>query len=146
MIQLKEEYKRSDTLLQQLTQVWESSVRATHLFLPEQDITAIKKCIPQYLTAVPLLITASDNNRPVAFIGLHENSIEMLFVDNDYRGQGIGKMLISHAINKYAANKVTVNKQNPQAVGFYEKMGFSVFKETPLDEQGRPYPLLYMTL
>ena len=39
---------------------------------------------------------------------------------------------------------VTVNEQNPQAIGFYEHMGFKVNKRTDLDEQGRPYPLLYM--
>ncbi|WP_418401612.1 hypothetical protein [Anaerotignum lactatifermentans] len=39
---------------------------------------------------------------------------------------------------------MTVNEQNPQAIGFYEHMGFSVYKRTDLDEQGNPYPLLYM--
>ncbi len=145
-MQLKEELYRPDALLQQLTQVWESSVRATHLFLPESDIIAIKKCIPQYLAAVPILITVSDNNKQIAFIGLQEDNIEMLFIDENYRGKGIGKILISYALNKYAADKVTVNKQNRQAIVFYEKMGFAVFKETPVDEQGRPYPLLYMAL
>lgn len=145
-MQLKEELNRPDALLQQLTQVWESSVRATHLFLPEADIIAIKKCIPQYLAAVPILITVSDNNKYIAFMGLQENNIEMLFIDENCRGKGIGKMLISYAVNKYAADKVTVNKQNRQAIGFYEKMGFAVFRETPVDEHGRPYPLLYMAL
>ena len=34
----------------------------------------------------------------------------------------------------------------PQARGFYERMGFKAFKRTGLDEQGYPYPLLYMEL
>ena len=32
----------------------------------------------------------------------------------------------------------------PQAVGFYEHMGFEAYKRTDLDEEGNPYPLLYM--
>ena len=40
--------------------------------------------------------------------------------------------------------RLTVNEQNPQAKGFYEHMGFHVYKRTELDEQGNPYPLLYM--
>ena len=28
--------------------------------------------------------------------------------------------------------------------GFYEYMGFSIYKRTESDEQGNPYPLLYM--
>ena len=31
-----------------------------------------------------------------------------------------------------------------QAVGFYEHMGFETHKRTELDEEGNPYPLLYM--
>lgn len=39
-----------------------------------------------------------------------------------------------------------VNEQNPQAVGFYEHMGFETYKRTDCDEEGNPYPLLYMNL
>ena len=38
----------------------------------------------------------------------------------------------------------SIKEQNPQAKGFYEHMGFQVYKRTDLDEQGNPYPLLYM--
>lgn len=39
-----------------------------------------------------------------------------------------------------------INEQNPLAKGFYEHMGFQVYKRTETDEQGRPYPVLYMRL
>ena len=35
---------------------------------------------------------------------------------------------------------MTVNEQNPQAVGFYEHMGFETYKRTDMDEEGNPYP------
>ena len=41
---------------------------------------------------------------------------------------------------------MTVNEQNPQAVGFYEHMGFETYQRTDHDEEGNPYPLLYMKL
>ncbi len=34
----------------------------------------------------------------------------------------------------------------PQAVGFYEHLGFETYKRTEHDEEGNPYPLLYMKL
>ena len=68
----------------------------------------------------------------------------MLFVSNEYRGQGVGKQLLQYGIENYSINELTVNEQNPRAKGFYEHMGFEVYKRTELDEQGNPYPLLYM--
>ena len=38
---------RPASLIKQLLAVWESSVRATHLFLSEDEIESIKKYVPQ---------------------------------------------------------------------------------------------------
>ena len=40
--------------------------------------------------------------------------------------------------------EVTVNEQNPEGFGFYEHLGFQTYKRTECDEEGNPYPLLYM--
>lgn len=40
---------------------------------------------------------------------------------------------------------VTVNEQNTGALAFYLKQGFTVSRRSPLDEQGRPFPILYLT-
>lgn len=34
----------------------------------------------------------------------------------------------------------------PQAAGFYQHLGFETYKRTDFDEEGNPYPLLYMRL
>lgn len=39
-----------------------------------------------------------------------------------------------------------MNEQNPQAKGFYEHLGFKVYKRNPIDEQGNQYPILFMHL
>ena len=57
---------------------------------------------------------------------------------------GIGRRLLEYGAEHYGIREVTVNEQNPQAVGFYEHLGFSVWKLTERDEEVGEYPLLYM--
>lgn len=131
--------------MEQLLLVWESSVRATHLFLSDVEIERIKIHVPQFLEEVPCLFLAEDEaGHPVAFMGLADRSLEMLFVASEMRGRGIGKRLLEYGIDNNSIETLTVNEQNSQARGFYEHMGFQVYKRTELDEQGDPYPLLYM--
>ena len=53
---------------------------------------------------------------------------------------------LEYGIREQGVREVTVNEQNPQAVGFYEHMGFETYQRTACDEEGNPYPLLYMKL
>ena len=139
--------KRTSALIQQLLIVWEKSVRATHLFLSEAEVENIKKYIPEALNEVAHLIIANDEEGcPIAFMGIEDEVLEMLFIIPEQRGKGLGKILLSLGIEKYGVKEITVNEQNPQAKGFYEHLGFEVYKRTDNDEQGDPYPLLYMRL
>ena len=47
---------RTSQLIQQLVNVWETSVRATHLFLSDAEIENIKQYVPQALQEIPQLI------------------------------------------------------------------------------------------
>lgn len=136
---------RNPLLIEQLLEVWESSVRATHMFLSENEIKNIKEYVPQALKEIPnLFVVENENGIPVGFMGIVGQHLEMLFISDKERGKGYGKELIKYGVEKYLVNDVAVNEQNPIAKGFYEHMGFKVYKRTELDEQGNPYPLLYM--
>ena len=140
-----EEKYRTPQLIAQLLKIWESSVKETHVFLSLDEINHIKQYVPQAVKGVPVLIIAkNENGNAVGFMGIADKTLEMLFIGNESRGQGIGKALLQYGMENYAINKLTVNEQNPLAKGFYEYMGFNVYKRTELDEQGNPYPLLYM--
>ncbi len=144
IIEVKE---RTEILVNQLLEVWEDSVKATHLFLSSGEIENIKKYVPQALKKVShLVIIENENNIPIAFIGIEDRKLEMLFIKNSERGNGLGKKLLNYGIENYSVNELAVNEQNPNAKGFYEYMGFKTYKRTELDEQGNPYPILYMKL
>lgn len=130
-----------------LLKIWESSVRATHDFLPDEDIEALSPLLENlYFPAVTLSIARLiEDGSIVGFVGVSDNRIEMLFVDAAQRGKGIGKVLLQHAIAQ-GADELDVNEQNPQAVGFYQQQGFVVMSRSEHDGQGRPYPLLHMKL
>ena len=136
---------RTPQLVGKLLDVWESSVRATHLFLSDAEVKSIKEYVPRALESVEHLIIAEDE-KLAAFMGTQNGRLEMLFIAPEERGKGIGKQLMQYGVQNYGITEVTVNEQNPQAVGFYEHMGFKTYKRTDLDEEGSPYPLLYMKL
>lgn len=133
--------------MEEILDTWESSVRATHDFLSEEDIISIKPQVIEGAKYVSKLLCVRDNNGIIkAFMGIHDFKIEMLFVSNESRGHGVGKMLVEYAIEVLNINYVDVNEQNSQALGFYEHMGFKVFKKSEFDEQGNPFPILHMKL
>lgn len=138
--------QRSPELLAQLTAVWEDSVRATHFFLSEEDIQAIAREVPGALAAVPHLAIITADGMPAGFLGVEGQRLEMLFLSPAHRGQQLGRRLVEWGLRQYGIREVCVNEQNPQALGFYTHMGFRVCKRTDLDEQGRPFPLLYLRL
>ena len=142
---LYEVTQREPQLIHQFTAIWEDSVRASHLFLSEAEIQKIKAYVPQALTGVShLLVAERAPGQPVAFMGIEGPRLEMLFLSPAERGAGLGRQLLEYGIRHYHLRELTVNEQNPQAVGFYQHMGFETYRRTDCDEQGGPYPLLYM--
>lgn len=130
-----------------LLDIWLRAVHATHHFLQASDIDAL---LPQvrdlYLPAVEVWVAVDSDDHPLGFIGLNETHVEMLFIDPEVRGQGIGTRLLDFMRESRPALSVDVNEQNPKAVGFYLHYGFVQTGRSPIDGQGQPFPLLHMSL
>lgn len=132
-------------LIERLLLIWESSVRATHNFLSDEEINNIKKYVPEALNNIEHLIILEDTSKqPLGFMGISNHTLEMIFIADKNRGKGLGKQLLTYGIEHYAVQELTVNEQNPLARGFYEHMGFQTYKRSEFDEQGNNYPILYM--
>ena len=142
-MKIREVQERTAPLMTALLAVWEKSVRATHTFLSEEEIEHIKTYVPTAFHSVQHLLTAETApGEPVAFMGITGNRLEMLFLLPEERGKG----LLEYGIREQGVREVTVNEQNPQAVGFYQHLGFVTYRRTDHDEEGNPYPLLYLKL
>lgn len=140
-----EQKNREAELILQLVAIWQRSVRTTHQFLTETAIATIASQVPLALTDVERLVILSDEEgQPLGFMGVQDKTLEMLFLDPTAQGQGWGRRLVTTAIQTYGVMEVAVNEQNPKARGFYEALGFVVYKRKETDDQGNPYPLLLM--
>lgn len=129
---------------QALGDIWCRSVDATHDFLQAADRIAIEKQVRAFLPDAPLWVAVTADDLPVGFMLLAEQHLEALFVDPDFRGAGVGRLLITHARALAPQLTTDVNEQNAQATGFYLKMGFCITGRSEKDSEGRSYPLLHL--
>lgn len=97
---------------------------------------------------------AVDENESIAFYTLQEKDgkawLENLWVSPVYMGKGVGKQLFTHAVElaRQKGYKTLQLEAEPNAVGFYEKMGTRKIGEHQyeLESQPRILPIMEMTL
>lgn len=136
--------QRSMLLIGDILEIWEASVRASHCFLTEEDIGSLYPQAEEAVQQIETLCVMQDGPRPVGFMGVQERKIEMLFLHPDYFRKGLGKIFVELAFRDLNVEYVDVNEQNPDAVKFYERMGFRTFHRDATDDQGNPFPILRM--
>ena len=79
-----------------LIAIWERAVRATHDFLPEEEIAELKpQFLKHYFDAVDLRCIKSSSGEIIGFCGGHAKNIEMWFVSPDNVNNGVGRALIN---------------------------------------------------
>lgn len=139
-----EKGNRGPRLISRLLEVWQASVHASHHFLTEADICALAPQAEEALRQIETLWVVRDGSQPVGFMGVQERKIEMFFLHPGHFRKGLGKELVQRAFRELAVEYVDVNEQNPDAIRFYERMGFKVFKRNESDSEGNPFPILEM--
>lgn len=128
-----------------LLDIWHRAVLATHDFLTAYDVRALHVQMDEvYLDAVDIRVLLGAQQQVLGFIGLSGSHVEMLFVDPDCHGQGVGSQLLDYARQRCGALTVDVNEQNPAAHGFYRRYGFHDIGRSETDGEGRPFPLIHM--
>ncbi|MDD1502481.1 GNAT family N-acetyltransferase [Lysinibacillus sp. CNPSo 3705] len=88
----------------------------------KDDLTVTK----EYIEENPVYVMESDN-KIVAFYSftIHKKKLDTLFIDPDYIGKGLGRMIWDHLLTK--AKELGISEftldSDPNAEGFYLKMG-----------------------
>ncbi len=122
---------------------WNYPERWMQIWLPSLTITS------QYIESheVWMMVVA---DKPVAYYSFDENEgghwLDNLWVLPEYMGQGIGRVLFEHAIERCKIRHVYVLKieADPNAQSFYERMGARKVGEhqTQVDGEPRVLPIM----
>lgn len=138
-------YTATENDYDELTELWEASVKETHDFLTPADIASIKPDVRgKYLPSAKVVYMRDDAGAISGFVSLVGDKIQMLFVLPKYMGKSIGKRLFMHAVFEMKARRLDVNERNESAVGFYLRQGCKVVGRSAVDSMGRPFPILHM--
>ncbi|MBE5882215.1 MAG: GNAT family N-acetyltransferase [Lachnospiraceae bacterium] len=79
------------------------------------------------------------------FVGVDEGYIQGLFVDKEYRGQGIGTKLLRYVSELYEKIELDVFENNYGAVCFYENKHFMKIDEQVNEDIGEvEYHMIYL--
>jgi putative acetyltransferase len=124
--------------------IWRAAVDATHDFLAPQDRLALDELVCAFLPQAALWLAVDEQDHALAFVLIDDGHMEALFVDPAVRGRGLGAALVRHGLGLHPRMTTDVNEQNGQAIGFYQRMGFVPVGRSPIDGQGRPYPLIHL--
>ena len=127
-----------------IIEIWRKAVDATHHFLTPQDRASIEDEIVAFFPQLQFTLAVDNGGKPLAFMLVQDGHMEALFVDPAHKGKGIGRTLVHAALRMHPSLTTDVNEQNASAILFYERMGFQPIGRSPLDGQGRPYPLIHL--
>lgn len=61
------------------------------------------------------------------------NEVRELYVDTFFQKMGVGRALLTFAVENFGADNLWVLEKNARAIGFYEKMGFCLTDERKLN-------------
>lgn len=125
-------------------EIWRTAVDATHDFLTSKDRLELDEMVCGFLLQVPLWLAVDSQDFPLGFMLISDGHMDALFVDPAHHGLGIGAALVHHGLSLHPKMTTDVNEQNVQAIGFYERMGFHKIGRSPLDNQGRAYPIIHL--
>ena len=117
-------------------QIWKNENIKAHKFISKEywknNYNYVKEILPNAEIYVYVL-----KGNIVGFIGINENYIEGIFVEESMRGKGIGTQLLNLAKQLCSSLTLQVYEKNQSALRFYFKEGFQIKKKQMDSETGQ---------
>lgn len=119
--------------LDDVLRTWEAASALAHPFLSSDFLEAERLNIGSvHLPNADTWVWEEDGT-VVGFIALIENEVGAIFLDPDFHGRGIGRLLMDHARKLHGELEVEVFTANAIGRAFYDRYGFE-FVEKRLHE------------
>ncbi|MEA4835232.1 MAG: GNAT family N-acetyltransferase [Anaeromusa sp.] len=117
--------KFRDEDLDRVMEIWLNSNLQAHYFISRSywisNVDVVKSMLPMAEVYV-----YEQNNHIEAFAGIDNGYIAGIFVSEDVRSKGIGRLLLKKCKGIYKELSLRVYEKNGRAVRFYLREGFAV--------------------
>lgn len=128
--------------LDKIMEIWLEGNLQAHAFIGEehwkQNYESVKSILPNAEVYV-----YEETGEILGFIGMDADYIAGLFIKEEYRGRGIGRLLIETAKQKQRLS-LHVYERNSGAVAFYRAAGFEIQQSMTEKETGeKEYLMVY---
>ena len=127
------------TDIETLSGIWLAASLKAHPFLGERRLLEQQRLIEEQYLPVAETWVACRLGEPVGFISLLDSFVGGIFVAPRQQGQGIGRRLIAHAMDRKGALSLEVYTRNEQPLRFYTALGFRELSRRPTDDEGLPF-------
>lgn len=129
--------------LEEILTIWLAANQEAHPFIPsaywQDHFAEVKEALP-----LAELYVHRDKDKITGFVGISETYIAGIFVQHDYRNQGIGQELLNESKNAHSTLTLSVYAKNQPAYNFYLKHGFQLVNEQLDDTTGElEYQLIW---
>ncbi len=108
-------------------EIWLDSNIKAHYFIPKEywisNYPAVKEMLPQ---AEVYVYEEEDTQQIIGFIGLTENYIAGIFVQENAQSRGIGKRLLNYVKEIKTTLSLSVYQKNMRAISFYQREQFII--------------------
>ena len=123
------------TDLDKVMDIWLFSNIQAHDFIPEEYWRSNCQQVRSMLPEAEVYVYEKDDDIR-GFIGMMENYIAGIFVDEKFRSCGIGRELLDYAKSVKKELSLSVYKKNQAAARFYLRNGFEISSEAEDEATG----------
>jgi len=121
-------YEKTD--IEDVMNIWYNATELAHPFLQDTFVEKVKRDMRELYLPNALTWVYEEDLKVIGFISMLENEIAGLFVIPDEHARGIGTALVNHVGRTHEFLEVEVFEKNEIGRAFYNKYGFSPYRES----------------